>query len=360
MPLTPFDKSGTRIPYLDGFRGLAILLVVIGHLVGFSFGFWPRAGKMAEIGVLLFFVLSGFLITGLLVEESNRTGTISLAGFYRRRACRLLPALALFLIGVAILSWTKVLSDVPTRDFVAAIFYVRNIIGRGASLAHLWSLSLEEQFYILWPMLFLLFGAKRMPRVSVILVICVMLWRGMAIGLHLWDYNSGVFYERPWFRFDAIAVGCLLALIRLPSPPKWLFALSAAGLGLWSYYGEMISRPLFITLQTVLAAAVLYGVVQGDAVTQRLLSAGWLRWFGGISYSLYLWQQIFTVSASRMGWLREFPWNLLAAVGIAILSRELIEKPFLKLGRRDRESADLPSPVKEQETSESLVSAPLA
>jgi peptidoglycan/LPS O-acetylase OafA/YrhL len=328
-------KTSARIPELDGFRGLAILLVVTGHTLAFSLHTFSYAGlKMGEIGVLLFFVLSGYLITGLLRDEFDRTGTISLAAFYARRARRLLPALGLFLVGIALLRWAGLVTDVPNRDFVAAILYVRNIVGRSESLGHLWSLSLEEQFYTLWPFLFLAFGVKRMLRVALGLSILVMAWRGAAISLRLWDYNTGVFYLRPWFRFDAIAVGCVLALAPLPKSPKLVFGLSATALMSWSLYGEQISRPLFITLQTLLAAVLLFSVVKGGTLTRGLFSLSWLRWLGGISYSLYLWQQIFTVSEPRLGWTRHFPLNLLAALALAILSRELIEKPFLHAGRR--------------------------
>jgi peptidoglycan/LPS O-acetylase OafA/YrhL len=328
-------KTSPRIPELDGFRGLAILLVVAGHTFAFTFHFLPYFGnKLGEIGVLLFFVLSGYLITGLLRDEAGYTGTISLREFYIRRACRLLPALGAFLAGIALLRLMGLIADVPVGDFVETIFYVRNIFGHSQSLAHLWSLSLEEQFYTLWPFLFLRLGVKRMLNVAFGLSILVMVWRGAAISLNLWNYNTGVFYERPWFRFDAIAIGCWLALHPLPKSPKWVFILSGAGLISWSLYGEQVSRSFFITLQTVLAAALLYSVVNGGSGVRSLLSLSWLRWLGGISYSLYLWQQIFTVSMPRIGWVTLFPWNIMTLFLLAVISRLWIEKPFLELGRR--------------------------
>ncbi len=329
------SKSLSRIPELDGFRGLAILLVVIGHTFTFTLHFLPEVGlKMGEMGVLLFFVLSGYLITGLLRDEARRTNTVSIGTFYLRRACRLLPALGFFLIGIALFRWMGFITDVPVRDFVAAIFYVRNIFGRSQSLAHLWSLSLEEQFYTLWPFLFLSLGASRMRRVALGLTILIMAWRGAAIALHLWDYNTGVYYLRPWFRFDAIAVGCWLALIPLPKSPRWVFIFSTAALAAWSFWGESVSRPFFITLQTILAASFLFSVIQGGPLVRGLLSARWLRWLGGVSYSLYLWQQIFTVSRPGIGWIGEFPLNILGALLIAVASRRFVEEPFLELGRQ--------------------------
>lgn len=296
--------------------------------------FFDPQRYMGEVGVLLFFVLSGFLITSLLREEDNKTGSISVRAFYIRRACRLMPALALFLIAIALLSALGVVTDVPKREFLAAIFYVRNIFGTSETFGHLWSLSLEEQFYTLWPFLFLVFGSKRMLRIAIAITVGVMCWRGVAIALHLFNYELGVFYLRPWFRFDAIAIGCCLALVRLPKSPAWLFAAAAGALALWSLYGEAISRPLFITLQTAFAGALLFSVIRGSALVRSLFSPAWLRWLGGISYSLYLWQQIFTVSLPAGAWLRIFPINLLAAFGIAILSRRFVEEPFLRFGRR--------------------------
>jgi peptidoglycan/LPS O-acetylase OafA/YrhL len=323
-------KTSSRLPELDGLRGLAILLVVAGHTLTFTLHVQPYAGlKMGEVGVLLFFVLSGYLITGLLRNEADRTGTISLGAFYLRRARRLLPALGVFLAALAVLRSMGLISDMSNADFLAAILYVHNIFGRSDCMRHLWSLSLEEQFYTLWPFLFLWLGTKRMLRVALGLSILVMAWRGAAIALHLWDYNTGVFYSRPWFRFDAIAAGCWLALFPLPKSPKLVFLVSTAGLMSWSLYGEQLSRPLFITVQTILAAVVLFSVVNGGPLVRGLFSVGWLRWLGGISYSLYLWQQIFTLSTPKLGWIRLFPWNIPVVLALAVLSRRFIEEPFL-------------------------------
>ena len=136
-------------PQLDGFRGLAASLVVLGHLILFRDG----SDAIASLGVMLFFVLSGFLITGLLVNERVRYGRIDLRAFYLRRVLRLAPALACFLLAVMILIRLGLIVDVPRYELIACIFYFRNIVGRSTSLAHLWSLSLEEQFYGLWPLL---------------------------------------------------------------------------------------------------------------------------------------------------------------------------------------------------------------
>ena len=131
-------NTSPRIPELDGLRGLAILLVVTGHTFTFTLHFLPYAGlKMGEMGVLLFFVLSGYLITGLLRDEAGCTGTILSERSHIRRACRLLPALGVFLAGIALLRLAGLITDVPDKDFMSAIFYVHNIFGRSQSLGHL-------------------------------------------------------------------------------------------------------------------------------------------------------------------------------------------------------------------------------
>src|ERR1051325_9449434 len=154
-PAPPFHLGYRR--NLDGVRGLAILLVLINHstLLGDGFGF---------VGVNTFFVLSGFLITCLLTEEYEKSGRISLRDFYMRRALRLLPALVTMLIAFVIFVF---LTDPHKRavrelhEALFALFYFSNWagilrIGRHISLAHTWSLSVEEQFYIVWPLILLL------------------------------------------------------------------------------------------------------------------------------------------------------------------------------------------------------------
>jgi peptidoglycan/LPS O-acetylase OafA/YrhL len=143
-------------PALDGVRGIAIALVVGFHAFG-----WPGAGTL---GVDLFFVLSGFLITAILIEEHGRTGTISIRGFYRRRARRLLPALFAMLTPYLLLAGVAVLVGQGSTVFLAlagALTYTSNIIvavdpsAVPAGLIHLWSLAAEEQFYLIWPLLLL-------------------------------------------------------------------------------------------------------------------------------------------------------------------------------------------------------------
>ena len=152
-----------HFPQLDGFRGLAVVLVIIGHLVEYS-SLEPAIRKtgeqMAATGVFLFFVLSGFLITGLLQREKCGLGRINLKKFYIRRALRLGPALLLFLLAIVVLRSLGFVNGVKTYEIVACLLYSRNFFGKELALSHIWSLSLEEQFYLCWPGIYNLINQK--------------------------------------------------------------------------------------------------------------------------------------------------------------------------------------------------------
>jgi peptidoglycan/LPS O-acetylase OafA/YrhL len=332
-----------HFPELDGFRGLAVLLVLVGHSFEFSNAALAGAGSaLAQLGVMLFFVLSGFLITGILYRERVETGGVNLLNFYARRTLRLAPALALFLGVVTLLIATKEITDVRWYELAVCLLYLRNIYGRSSSLAHLWSLSLEEQFYLVWPQVLKRVPVRRLLKFTMALTGLICVWRSLAIYLQLFDYNSGAFYLRPYFRFDSILVGCCISIAaaqsgitlermsrmsrRIPAAVAWLV------LFVWSLWGEGWSRPFYITLQMLGCALVLCQIaVDKHRFLSALLNYGPFRYIGRISYSLYLWQQLFlVVKYPDWGILRTFPMNVLLTFACAAASYHLIEKPILR------------------------------
>ena len=341
------------LPQLDGLRGVAVILVVIGHLVQYSKSGSPRLGEgLAQFGVMLFFVLSGFLITGILLRERLNTERIDLRGFYRRRILRLAPALLVFLATMCVLKLNGAVRDVSWWEFAVCLLYVRNIWGTSNSLGHLWTLSMEEQFYITWPLLMARIRPARLLAIGIALTLLCNVWRFIAID-RAWFSNDGIYYSRPYFRYDSILVGCCLALVisekldlsekfasvaarisRLARPipivAVWIVAIA------WLEFGVGISRPLFITIQTYLAVLILFQLLLCDStVYLGIMSHGLMRYIGKISYSFYLWQQIFLVTKTpSWGLLREFPFNLTAALLIAAASYRFIESPFLRLKER--------------------------
>jgi peptidoglycan/LPS O-acetylase OafA/YrhL len=173
-----------------------------------------------------------------------------------------------------------------------------------------------------------------------------MIWRGLAIHASLFSYEQGIFYVRPYFRFDSILIGALIALLLYSSAEIYhrlkrsalhspAFALLVV-LALWAAFGEDISRALYVTISELLVAVVLAHVVL--APQHRIAAAlrnPWLRYFGTISYSLYLWQELF-ITANHPSWgtLRTLPLAFLIPLTIAVTSYHVMEKPILRLKDR--------------------------
>ena len=231
-----------HVPELDGLRGIAILSVIVHHQLT------PYSLNGGFLGVDLFFVLSGFLITGLLLAEFEKTGKVSLKKFYMRRVLRLGPALFLYLLGCLVVTYYTQLINFKTelKLVLIALAYSTNwrlALDWDRSLdptAIIWSLSIEEQFYLLWPILLIACLTLGLRRRFIALGLTVVM---TAIVLNrLWLLDAGRSLTRLYYgsdtRADALLVGCLIALIPASalqiSARKWLNfagAISAAGLG---------------------------------------------------------------------------------------------------------------------------------
>ena len=351
-------------PDLEGFRGIAILLVLLCHarLPGAEAGF---------IGVDVFFVLSGFLITGLLVDERRRTGQIRLGSFYARRARRILPA-AIVVLASTLLAAQLFLSplDLPSvaDDALAASLSVANVRFAleatdyfapvaASPVLHYWSLGVEEQFYLLWPVLLLLATRARRPRFAIALLISVVLAGSFALSLAMTASNGPWAYYMLPTRAWQLAAGGLLALAvpllgRMPRAIAalvgWLgVGLLGAGLVLT---GPMTEYPgLAALLPTLGATAIIASGGRGGSPGRIVLATPPLRWLGRISYSLYLWHwPILVLGPVALGLAssEEGPAEgdllvrlglVLVAVVLAALSWRLVEEPFrrgrLSLGR---------------------------
>ena len=343
--------NNQRYLQLDGVRGIAILGVLLGHTLEATYRIHsPLSLGAGECGVLLFFVLSGYLITDLLIREETSTGRVDVRAFYIRRALRLLPAMFLYVGTVVVLKLMGVIRHETWGSIGASILYVRNIFGRGSALTQLWSLSLEEQFYLTWPAVFVLSGRRRASVIVAILVVMT-LWRVAAIQFHLTNVVDGRIYEAPWFRYDSILYGCILAVgaqdvrwgrgawvSRLTHPLVTLPVLMAASC-------IRPFTPLYLvrlTLQSVAMAGFLWYLIcaRPQAFSYRILAAAPFRYLGRISYSLYLWQGMFIwlpgMGTDEPSWtrFRSFPLNLGITFVLAVASHELLERPFLRLKSR--------------------------
>jgi peptidoglycan/LPS O-acetylase OafA/YrhL len=318
----PKRATWRYVPALDGLRGLAVAAVVLYH-AGLS---WLPGGLL---GVDTFFVLSGFLITGLLLAERRRSGRIDLRRFWERRARRLLPALLLLIVLVSVLvstTGTAAQQERYPKDAFSALFYVANwrfafshqgYFGADAPspLLHLWSLGIEEQFYLLWPVVLLLAlrrgvrASRRVAWCSFGLALLSAGWMAVAAGvLHLSD-------DRLYYGTDthaaALLIGASLAALRarhaLPrpsaAPSRVSPLLSRAGLSLAGLVGFVVMITMWATargqspwlyrggflVMAIAVAAVLAAVCsQPRAGLARLLSLPPLVALGNISYGVYL------------------------------------------------------------------------
>jgi peptidoglycan/LPS O-acetylase OafA/YrhL len=284
-------------------------------------------GSYGALGVHVFFVLSGYLITNLLLREYDRTSTISLRDFYIRRAFRIFPAAFVFLAVVTVLYWPQM----RWYHIAAAVLYAANMdISRPWIFGHLWSLSIEEQFYLLWPFVLRKWQRHKTAILLAVFMATPIFW----VGLYFFRIHNGLLGSLTAYA-DQLAIGCLLAVLapRLPriNGPVAVVLTLAAVLIPWfpatssfrTMFMLFVLRPL---LDVSLAGLVLH-VIQ---VPYRLLNCSPVAWLGRISYSLYLWQELFCSNASlHLGYSLIVP-----ALACACLSYYCVEQPML--GLRDR------------------------
>jgi peptidoglycan/LPS O-acetylase OafA/YrhL len=334
-------------PDIEGLRAVAILAVLAHHagVPGITGGF---------VGVDIFFVISGFLITGLLLREYSSSGRIDLPAFYGRRARRLLPAALLVIVVSVAGAWFILASvDFPTvaGDGAAAAVYVSNYrfaltatdyFAQGTQpspLLHYWSLGVEEQFYLFWPLLILV-GARwlsigRLWRLIGTVAVASFALSVVVTGIEApWAFYS--LFTRAW----ELALGALVAMGLLALPAHWPNgAASVAGaagvamvLGSLVLINEQTPFPGYAAALPAVGAAML--IIAGDrprAWTSRLLATGVPRWFGRISYSLYLWHWPILILVpqliGRYGWRARLALAV-ASIVVAAASERFIERPF--------------------------------
>jgi peptidoglycan/LPS O-acetylase OafA/YrhL len=344
------DHDRARLGGLDGLRGIALIAVLFGH-----FGQLDMAGGLFDrvirngggFGVVLFFVLSGFLITHLLLREEANRGAISLAKFYARRAVRILPPLFLYLAGLLGLTLLGVVA-VPMEDLLAGVFFVRNYLGSATGeSAHLWSLSVEEQFYLAWPFLLVLLGMRWRIVLVAAAVVVLPVW--MDLVYRFAESHAAVNFFRTDLRLFPLMVGVLLALTwssrtgrkYLTAPlltSTWVASVTVVILGLAVFTGvrDVPIIRSFIPLVVCFGFALIINhcVNRRDSWVCWVLEISVVAWLGRLSYSVYLWQQLFCGFEGPPTWFREFPVNLTGAFLCGIFSYYVVEQPLLRL--RDR------------------------
>jgi peptidoglycan/LPS O-acetylase OafA/YrhL len=354
--VTALEPAATRRfrPDVEGLRAIAVLFVVLyhAHVPGISGGF---------VGVDVFFVISGFLITGLLLREHEQRSSISILGFYGRRARRILPAstLVVLLTVFAAYHWLGFLEgNVVAGDAKWTAVFLANIhlaqVGTSyfgsqappSALQHMWSLGVEEQFYVVWPGLFLLvatIGRRLNLRVKLGILLVAIVAVSLAWSILQTSDNSTWAYFSPLTRAWELGVGALVAIVapllgRISRKAALVMGcLGAAGVvgsgfllnAATPYPGSAAALPVFGTALLIAA-----GTAVANLPTERILSTRPFQWFGARSYSLYLWHWPILIIATEHSFKPLYLWQNLLCVLVAIvgaaLSYRFVENPVRK------------------------------
>jgi peptidoglycan/LPS O-acetylase OafA/YrhL len=362
VSLPPNLASGLelkQIPALDGLRAIAAFLVVFYH------GGIPASP--GGLGVLAFFVISGFLITWLLLAEQDRYSGVSLRLFYIRRTLRIFPAF--YVYWVLIVAFMAIRHRVFWPQAIASFFYVNNYYQAtfgdpNTSLSHTWSLGIEEQFYLLWAPAFIWIQGIRRDTVVKLLAVSIMCLWLYRLGLVWAGVHQGYIYEAFDTRADQLLLGCLLAIVLRIGAAKSLWNHLCSSIG----YSYLVLGALIFSVFLESRFGSIYRdtagfIVNASAVALLIplficfrssIAWGWLNWrpiryLGRISYSLYLYQQItpeivrkvIPGAAGTMFILINSITAIIAASG----SYYFVERPFLRIKDRFAPSSSKLTPL---------------
>jgi peptidoglycan/LPS O-acetylase OafA/YrhL len=362
---SPNSRFPTYLPSLDGWRAVSILLVLGFHckaVPGFPESFrqpfkWIFDGPL---GVRIFFLISGFLITFLLLREHRLRGRANLRNFYLRRSFRIFPVYFCFL-GVLLLLQIFTPYEQELRHWIANLTFTTNFTDAPWTSGHLWSLAIEEQFYLLWPAFFCLAGVAIKPSKAVWILLPAILFPPVARVIdylhlappeiaHLFSWSSFL------YNCDSLAIGCATGILFF-SKIEWLeevykrFPVPLFVLGLAFFLVPYLSSRVFILgMFTVplgysfeilgIAILLVQSILHPRAFFYSVLNYGWVRWIGVLSYSIYIWQQIFCSGPEVFGlgtvWWMSFPGWIVPALIVAVISYYGLERPVMRLRERFR------------------------
>jgi peptidoglycan/LPS O-acetylase OafA/YrhL len=349
------QAKSNYIPTLDGLRAVAIFTVILAHSI--EAPTHTKVSGLGGIGVHIFFALSGYLITTRLLQEYAYSGDISLRNFYIRRVFRILPP-AIFYLGIVwLLSMTRFVIC-NWRAIRASLFFYANYSHfgeRGWRVAHFWSLSVEEHFYVFWPALLLIFDVRKGWRTAAAAALSIILWRILDDHFHLIAHLFRIpSLQQDLYRTDLVADvlfwGCCLAFY-VRGPPRFsLSPLRSTALAVFAaaVLVSSIFWPIHHSAFVMhLFPAILLGAIVAapSAPIGRFLELPVMRFFGRLSYSLYIWQQLFL---GGPGPRLPLPFALAALLACAYFSYKVIEQPCIRFGHKlCRKPAPIsPAPMK--------------
>jgi peptidoglycan/LPS O-acetylase OafA/YrhL len=340
-----------NIPALDGLRAVSIALVIGSHLHNAATSDKTYTSAIlanGDLGVTVFFVISGYLITHLLLREFDRDGALNLRDFYVRRAFRILPPYYLYLLVVCIAATLGFLPVTRIQAASAFLFlwdYFPKI--KAWPLEHLWSLSVEEQFYILWPISLVACLRRSRRSAQHLALACLVVAPALRVLAHFTSpYYSTQIYYMLHTRMDSLMFGCLTALSQ-NEPwfettyrrmaryvyPMIGFVLVISPMLTHRFGGAYIFTVGYSAEGLCIAIAMLWLVRNPTSYLGAALNWGPIKRIGVMSYSLYIWQTLFLHRENR-SFLGRFPINLVAIFACATFSYFVIEGPSLRLRER--------------------------
>ena len=339
-----------HIASLNGLRAISILIVLFSHMniVNFSGSLAQNTRFLdGQFGVTVFFIISGFLITTLLMKEEARNGMISLQNFYVKRILRIFPVYFILLAVYGLMQACGIL-HFTTASWLTSLTYTKNFHWASDwETGHLWSLSIEEQFYLFWPLIFIYWKKHRVHFAFFIVVLSPVFRILGTLHQHQGFDQFSIFQ-----RCDAIMWGCIFAMYhneilsfiqKKTGDKKWMLLLPFVFLAcidtfvqLNHFYnlhmgflivpiGNITGTLGCVTIATMIIISIHYT----DNLWFKFLNTRLLNYIGTLSYSLYIWQQIFF--SHRLGMFSSIPLNLVMIFVVANCSYYMIEKPFLKL-----------------------------
>jgi len=348
------DRPTSYLPTLDGWRAVAVIGVILYHGRFGFFGFssiLTRLSAHGNIGVDIFFPISGFLVCRLLLQEHARVGSIRLSRFYWRRCLRILPPYYGALAGFCALAMLGVI-HLKHWEIASSLLFARNYMPLGMDqqggfyTAHFWSLALEWQFYLTFPLLLVATKPKRAGKWVFLLALAILSWRAFDAHFQLLPrvFPPANLLVRSDTRMDALLWGCLAA-IYLPAIKRVVERINFSQLWLPIMMLLLITEALhvpglYFCRSILLPALVVSTVLQPASWLGRVLEWRLVAWIGTLSYSIYLWQELFLPQVDGIrahgGFrhLQQWPWNIVAILVVACISRYLLELPMTRLSHR--------------------------
>jgi peptidoglycan/LPS O-acetylase OafA/YrhL len=335
------EKLSNRIPSLDGLRTLSIVLVISGHwlhVLGYG-----GAGNLGNLGVRVFFVISGFLITGLLLRELEKTSDVNLLKFYFRRTLRIFPPFYFYLLVIFLAVFLGFIF-VPLKSLLFASAYVSDYANPSNwLLGHTWSLAVEEQFYLLFPTVLLILGIRK-TKIFLFLVVLASPFIRLA-DFHFFGSEPIWVVKGFHANMDALAIGCLLALFYerlhrnsfyqtlLKSRIVFVLPLIILLANSQSDHPRIFLGASFSVINLLVAFCIDWAVTNAGSAAGRILNSAPAVTLGMMSYSIYLWQQPF-FNPDNPGFWTQTPFNFIGLAAMSLISYCVVEKYSLRWRQR--------------------------